>query len=177
MSKHYDLNGVSGNTELGKNGPRVKDESGTVAHRNSADSGYVVARGADPVIDDDLVTRRFYNANVPSGSITSRSVAFTNGSSFPLNIGAVIPNGAQILRTRISIGTAFTPATVLFEVGKSGTTNELMTSAQNNPQVTDTYVVENDDIILASDTQYIISSVGGAPTAGAGRVTIEYRQP
>lgn len=55
--KSYDLNGVNGNVELGKGGPRVKDSSGAVEHRNNADDAYSIVRGADPVTDNDLATK------------------------------------------------------------------------------------------------------------------------
>ena len=57
--KNYGQTGISGNTELGKKGPRLKDEGGAIAHRNSADNAYAIARGADPVGDNDLVTKKY----------------------------------------------------------------------------------------------------------------------
>lgn len=58
-SKHYELSGVSSDVELGKRGPRLKVESGTIAHRNQDDDAYVIARGAHPVDDNDLVTKYY----------------------------------------------------------------------------------------------------------------------
>lgn len=55
--KSYDLDGINENVELGKSGPRIKDSSGAVEHRNNADSSYAVVRGADPIADNDLATK------------------------------------------------------------------------------------------------------------------------
>jgi hypothetical protein len=58
-SKHYELTGIGTNVELGKRGPRLKNSSGVIEHRNQADDGYVIVRGGHPVNDNDLVTK-FY---------------------------------------------------------------------------------------------------------------------
>ncbi len=58
-SKRYGLTGVSSNVELGKGGPRLKDESGVVSARDTTDTAYAITRGADPVGEDDLVTLRY----------------------------------------------------------------------------------------------------------------------
>ncbi len=59
QSKRYGVTGIGGNVELGKGGPRIKDSSGVIEHRNAADDGYVIARGDHPVGDNDLVTKRY----------------------------------------------------------------------------------------------------------------------
>jgi hypothetical protein len=58
-SKHYELSGIDSNVEIGKRGPRVKDNSGAVEFRNQADDDFVVVRGADPVAANDFVTKRY----------------------------------------------------------------------------------------------------------------------
>ena len=48
----------------GTGGPNLKGVAGPVLEvRDEADAAYVVTRAADPVIDDDLVTKRFGDAN------------------------------------------------------------------------------------------------------------------
>lgn len=56
---NYDQTGISDNTQLGKGGPRVKVESGVVAHRSPDDTGYVITRGDHPIGPNDYVTK-FY---------------------------------------------------------------------------------------------------------------------
>lgn len=54
--------------QLGKGGPQLKNNAGVIEHRNSADTAYVVTRGADPSIADDLVTKRYGDANYAGAS-------------------------------------------------------------------------------------------------------------
>jgi hypothetical protein len=49
--------------QIGKGGPQVKDNAGSIDARNSADAAYVNVRGADPAIADDLVTKRYGDAS------------------------------------------------------------------------------------------------------------------
>lgn len=53
--------------QLGKAGPQLKNNAGAIEARNAADSAYVNARGADPAIADDLVTKRYGDANYGGG--------------------------------------------------------------------------------------------------------------
>jgi hypothetical protein len=75
-SKNYGQNGVGSTVELGKAGPKIKNSSGVIEHRNNADDAYAIARGAHPVGDNDFVTK-FYmetKANVyASGQIDGGS--------------------------------------------------------------------------------------------------------
>ena len=45
---------------LGIGGAQLRTSGGAVEARDATDAGYAVARGADPVGDDDLVTRRYF---------------------------------------------------------------------------------------------------------------------
>lgn len=50
----------------GSSGPALKDVGGLFAARNAADAAFVNVRGADPVINDDLVTKRFLLSSLPA---------------------------------------------------------------------------------------------------------------
>jgi len=58
-TKNYGISGVSSELELGKGNSRIKESGGAIEHRNAADDAYVIARGATPVGDNDLVTKKF----------------------------------------------------------------------------------------------------------------------
>jgi hypothetical protein len=90
QSKHYGVTGLSGNVELGKGGPRLKNNSGVVEHRNPADSDFVVVRGAHPIDDNDLVTKRFLETRADV-----RVTGQINGGSPP----AVVPGAVYIVTT------------------------------------------------------------------------------
>lgn len=58
-TKKYGLSGIGSNVQLGKGGPRVKDNSGVLEAKNAADNAYAVLRAAAPVGDNDLVTKKY----------------------------------------------------------------------------------------------------------------------
>lgn len=58
-SKNYGLNGVASTVQLGKKGPKLKNNSSIIEHRNAADDDFVIARGAHPIGDNDLVTKKY----------------------------------------------------------------------------------------------------------------------
>lgn len=63
-SKSYGLDGVAGNVELGKGGPRLKDAGGVVEARNSGDTTYAVVRGGEPSGASDLATKNYVDTEV-----------------------------------------------------------------------------------------------------------------
>lgn len=48
----------------------LKNNAGIFEVRNAADAAYIIGRGADPVGDDDWVTRRYFLANASSANYT-----------------------------------------------------------------------------------------------------------
>ena len=76
MTKRYRLEGIANPCQLGKGGALLKDASGIVQLRNSADSAYARVQGADGVVDDDLVTIRQLNLSAATTEpITSAPIA------------------------------------------------------------------------------------------------------
>lgn len=59
MSKNHHLEGIGSNVEIGKRGPRIRDNSDVIEHRNQADDAFVIVRGDHPVGDNDLVTKKY----------------------------------------------------------------------------------------------------------------------
>lgn len=51
----------------GPSGPALKNNAGSIDARNSGDSAYINVRGLDPAIADDLVTKRYGDANYGGG--------------------------------------------------------------------------------------------------------------
>jgi len=87
--KEYGLIGIGGLVELSKGGVKLKNDSGALSARNNIDGDYVVVRGADPINDNDLVTKKYLKtrANV---QITDQ----INGGAPP-----VVVNGAVYIVT------------------------------------------------------------------------------
>lgn len=59
---NFTLEGVGGTVEIGKGGPRYKDDSGVVAFRNNADGAYVNVAGLPSTDDTHFVTQAQLNA-------------------------------------------------------------------------------------------------------------------
>lgn len=69
MSVFSNIRGIVGSLfMIGRSGPNIKDSSGVIEFRNNGDSAYAVARAADPVGNNDLVTKQYYVANPPTGA-------------------------------------------------------------------------------------------------------------
>jgi len=62
---------------IGIGGPNLKDNGGEIEARNAADAAFVNVRGADPVIADDLVTKRYADA-IPASAVAYTPTVTTN---------------------------------------------------------------------------------------------------
>jgi len=120
MSKNYGQTGVASDVALGKGGPRVKDSSGVVQHRNSVDSAFARTQGATPVAGDDLTTKDYVDGKL--GALPSMDAYDSAGGT---SVTAA-PGWTDIpLGTNRQIDTAqfthATPAPDFTWVGVSGT--------------------------------------------------------
>ena len=77
-------------------GSILKDAAGVIQHRNSTDSAFVEAQGADPGSDDSFVTRRYGNANYGGVAATVKDYKLT-GTTSSVTGTATIPANAQVL--------------------------------------------------------------------------------
>jgi len=66
--KNYGIKGVSNDVQIGKSGPRIKESTGKLTMRDTADTGYINVEGADPVDAQDFVTKTYFEANAGSAS-------------------------------------------------------------------------------------------------------------
>lgn len=90
MSKNFTQDGIGGSVELSSGGPRLKENSTAIEARTNDDTAFVQGRGADPLIDDDWVTLRHFDANAASpleAGLIFDSLAFfadsANKNSYP----------------------------------------------------------------------------------------------
>lgn len=86
-SKNYGQIGIGSIVEFGKAGPQLKNNSGILEHRNNADDDFVIARGAHPIGDNDLVTKYYLETRadvIVTGQIDGGSppAAGTSGRIF-----------------------------------------------------------------------------------------------
>src|SRR4030065_557804 len=84
--------------------------------RNQADTLYAIVRGADPVGDDDLVTKRYLDATGAQGSVgaVQFAVALVSASSTTALTNLTVP-----LRAKVKVTTAY-DAGATMSVGNAG---------------------------------------------------------
>ena len=80
VKKHYRIDGLSGSVELSKGGAIIKNSSGVIEGRNNGDSAYAIVRGADPVGNNDLVTKQYLFAY---GNVTVIGNIYDVGATTP----------------------------------------------------------------------------------------------
>lgn len=103
--KNFGLAGIGPDVQLGKKGVRLASANGTLTVSNAV-SGMTQIRAADPVVKDDLTTRRFFEAN----SISRSTLQVEEG------VAATIAISGTIIRITAIVTTAFTnPATLIYD--------------------------------------------------------------
>jgi hypothetical protein len=163
--------------QLGLNGPNLKNNGGNVDVRNAGDTAYVNARGADPVIPDDLTTKRYVDALTIPGSrnVIRIPIALATVSSV-----ANIPPTAQVLSCRVEITTAYNLGATI-SVGQTGAPTSFQGTGDNNPQQTvpvgqtNIFEVDQDTTPTVAPNPMLVTITGA--TAGAGFAIVEYAIP
>jgi hypothetical protein len=152
-----------------------KNEAGTAAFKDATDVNYVNVRGADPLIDDDLVTKRFYNNNVPLGSDRIIRYQVTQAGPVTQDSTALIPLGSRVLETSVEIVTPFDGAGATVNVGYVGATNTYMASADiDNSQAATYRNMEDVSSDPANDRAVRTSIAAGGGTLGVAIVTVRF---
>lgn len=140
--------------QIGKGGPNIKSTGGALESRNAADAAYANMRGADPLVADDLITLRHFDAN--NAAATGVTVV-----QMPLALATkvsttIIPNNATVLDALIDVTTAY-DAGALFNVQRTG-------DATVNP-------IANGDSDLGTIGTYHVPQIQSWGSTGAGTVT------
>jgi hypothetical protein len=113
------------------NGPQFKHNAGTVEMRNSTDTGFVIARGSDPVGNNDFVTKgagdlAYWRSVNPNWLVTDWYIDGVTGDDTNSGtvIGAPIKTGAELIRR---LGPyAMWPQSVTVHVLANGMTDALV---------------------------------------------------
>lgn len=98
-TRDYDLDGIGSIVELGKEGPKLKDESGAIGVRNQDDDAYLPLRAGDASGDDDVITKKYLETHSalqitgqidggapPAAGVNGRVfIVTTAGGSYGLN--------------------------------------------------------------------------------------------
>ena len=157
-----------------------KDSSGAVEARNTGDTGYVVARGADPVGNNDFVTKQYLaasaskapllwgNESVQSSTTTrwmspgyDRNIAKTTTIEFEIPFAGTLHN--LRIRHNTTAGNGNAIVYTLFVNGSStALTVSLASTISSGTDVTNNVSVSAGDRISLQVTK--ASSIAGSPT-------------
>ena len=77
MSVNYSQTGIGQSVEYSQGGARVRDNTGVIEIRDNADAVFTQCRGADPVIADDLATKRYVDGIAVGEVNTASNLAAT----------------------------------------------------------------------------------------------------
>lgn len=166
---------VSGATFAGgtDGGPQLKIGTNNMLDvRDGADAAYVNVRGADPIIDDDLITKRYGDATYgTTGAV--RTIRFTVGTATTSSVTS-IPANARVVEARFEVTTGYDPGTQI-DVGDGVTADLIIDNTDIQENKIGTYVVDQDTDWTTGNT--VTVTVTGAPAAGAGVCLVFYTTP
>ena len=161
--------------QIGKKGPRVKNNSGALEARDFADAVYANMRGADPLIDDDLITLRHFNSF--NDSATSQTTVLmplalaTKVSSVPL------PNNARIIDAFLDVTTPYDVGT-LWAITRTGDGSVVLLAAgDSDPEVANIYQVPQQTDWGSTGAGTVSATITGTPGAGVAALFITYVTP
>ena len=172
MSKRYGLDGLGTNVELGKDGPRVKINSGQIEFKNAADDALVKIKALDGTSSDDLVTKSQLDAVDNSESIKRRNVVVDKDDSSAVNIGAAV-TGTIGFRWQVNVTEVFDDGSSTLDLGVSGTP----ASIAANSLIDLTAVGQQSGLCnldISSSTQMLATIDPKTSTTGIATVIVEY---
>lgn len=161
--------------QIGKAGPKLKNNSSVVEVRNAADSAFVIARALDPVGNDDLVTLRYFNAN--NSTATNIVVAYMPLAQATKVSTSSIPNNAIIVAARLDTTTAYDSGTTWAVTRTGDGTKVLMAAADSDPTAIRTDEVPQITNWGSTGAGTVTATITGTPAAGVSALYIFYTMP
>src|SRR5258708_2534310 len=104
MSLFSRLAGIIGNIfqiDVTNAGPKLKNTSGNLDVRNSADAAYTNVRVADPVIAADAATKAYVDSQIDAGAV--REIRFDVGIAATTSSATSIPANAIITEALLDV--------------------------------------------------------------------------
>ena len=159
----------------GTAGAQLKSVAGPVLEaRDETDAAYIVTRGADPVIDDDFVTKRYGDANyvdAPTGVV--RCIRFAIALA-TVDSATSPPASAIVSRATLNVTTPYSAGTTIAIGDDGGTVDLYMATGENDAEAANLYSKTQETTGVAVAIQ---ATITGAPAAGAGFVSVWYSVP
>ena len=157
---------------IGSNGSLIKEAaSGVLSFRNPADSAFAVIRASStPTTDDDLITKGYFDANPPAGTV--RSIAFMVDESLAdttQSSTAEIPANAIVLSYHVTVLAAFASGQTM-TVGYTGSASALLAAGDTNLEATNVYTIDEPQQWNTSAAAVLATLSSG--TAGSGQAMV-----
>jgi hypothetical protein len=140
VSSFFQIGGPAGN--------RIKNVSGALEARNAADGAYVNMRGADPVLDQDLVTKKYLDAVARPYIV---GLQFDGDDPLPANTGTLQYYVVTTTGTNAAIGD------IIVDDG-SGTGTAEVIPAKVGTQIVTTTTLSGGTIAFAANQNYVWTS-------------------
>lgn len=141
------------------------------------DNGTSVEANINPgsVGTTELTDGAVTEAKLAPGVVLTRRVAITNADvPGTTNIGAVLPAGNyRVIGIQIPVNTGFASVAAPAEVAISDGTQTLMTTAQSDLAIEDTYISREVAAVSSAGATQLQAIFTGAATAGAGEIIIQ----
>ncbi len=153
------------------------DTTGILKVRSQADDGFAKVQAADPSVDDDLVTKRYYDANLPSGGASNgiKTISILVGTNATTDATEQLPANAIVHQIDVDVTTPYSTGTTM-DIGKSGSASALLANATVDEEAQDFLYVPM--LKGVGGTAYAPRvTLGGSPSAGAAMVLVHYSEP
>ena len=102
------------------------------------------------------------------------TIDFAIGTAATTTSATLLSTGAIVLRADVTITTPYSPGATI-EVGQAGSLNLFQDTPDNVPTVADFYSAPQRTAAVTATS--VVATIGGAPAAGAGFVTVQYAVP
>lgn len=160
--------------QIGLGGPQIKNNSGVIEARDSADAAFVKVRGLDPAAANDFVTKGYADTNYSvTGAV--REIRFATDNTASQSSATSIPANARIVESEFVVSTPYSGGSAV-AFGRTGSTSLIMATTDNLPTVANTYQVPQDTAFGGSALPLLVT-VTGAPAAGVGVAIVRYTVP
>lgn len=150
----------------------LKNNVGVFEARDNADAAYIIGRGADPVGNNDWVTLQYLNANGGNYQVIQYTITAAGGAT--QDSVTSIPAGAVVFETWEEVTIAWSGGTTI-NIGDTSTPALLVATADVDETSTDIYAFPGNTPWPGASV--VRATIGGAPGAGASKITVFYATP
>ena len=163
--------------QIGKSGVQLKNNAVKLEVRDAADAAFVIARAADPVGNDDLVTLRYFNAH-NEGAAGLEIVKMPLAHATKVST-ATIPDNSIIAWCIIEVTTIYDGTTPTFVIKRTGDATVILEdTGDSDLTALGTYEVPQVKSWGATGAGTVTATFAGAGnTVGAANLYIAYSTP